>query len=175
MIHRIWKLSEPGEDNLGLAVAPEGLVLGRTPLLERRDASFIVRERHEIQRLLTRAHRMEPAIDRLMSGLATVASALNAKDPCLAHIAAVHLRIPDLPNQIARDEMEAEDVFIKSGGRTSALRRHEVRKASADDPKHPGWPAGTPGDLAANFVRRMARKLTSRRQSKIALRDVSCV
>jgi hypothetical protein len=151
MIHRNWKLSEPGEDNLGLAVAPEGLVLGRTPLLERRDASFIVRERHEIQRLLTSAHGMEPAIDRLMSGLATVASALNAKDPCLAHIAAVQLQIPDLPNQIARDKMEAEDFLIKSRCRTPAWRRHGVRKASPDDPEHPGWPAGTPGGLGGKF------------------------
>jgi hypothetical protein len=34
--------------------------------------------------------------ERLMGGLATVASALNANDRCLARIAAVHLKIPDI-------------------------------------------------------------------------------
>jgi len=112
MIHHIWRLTEPGEDNLGPAITRDGLVSGHTPLLERRGASFVVRERHEIQRLLRWAHGMEPAIDRLMSGLATVASALNADDPCLARIAAVHLRIPDLPDKSARDAMGAEDILI---------------------------------------------------------------
>ena len=37
---RMWRLSEGGEDNLGLACTNEGLVLGRTPLIERRGSSF---------------------------------------------------------------------------------------------------------------------------------------
>jgi hypothetical protein len=73
-----------------------------------------VRDRNEIERLLSRAYRTELTIDRLMSGLATVAAALNANDPCLARIAAVHLRIPDSPDQTGRDGMEAEDIHIKS-------------------------------------------------------------
>ena len=149
MIHRIWRLSEPGENNLGLAMTPDGLVLGHTALLEQRDSSFLVRERREIQRLLSRAYRRDVAVDRLMAGLATVASALNANDPCLARIAAVHLRIPDLPDKSARDAMEAEDVLIKSANWNPVL--HEIRKASPDDPKHPGWPAGTPGGLGGKF------------------------
>jgi hypothetical protein len=151
MIHQVWQLSEPGEDNLGLAITPDGLVLGHTPLLERRDGSFVVRERREIQRLLSCAYRRGVAVERLMSGLATVASALNANDPCLARIAAVHLRIPDLPNKSARDAMAAEDIFIKSADRKSAPQWREIRKASPDDPKHPGWPAGTPGGLGGKF------------------------
>jgi hypothetical protein len=35
------------------------------------------------------------AVDRFTPGLATVASALNANDLCLACIAAVHLKIPE--------------------------------------------------------------------------------
>jgi hypothetical protein len=35
MIHHIWRLSEPGEENLGLAITDDGLVLGHT-LLSRR-------------------------------------------------------------------------------------------------------------------------------------------
>jgi hypothetical protein len=149
MMHQVWQLSEAGEDNLGLAITSDGLVLGHTPLLERRDSSFVVRAPHEIQRLLSRAYRRGVAVDRLMSGLATVASALNANDPCLARIAAVHLRVPNLPNRSARDDMEAEDVLIKSADWKPDLR--EIRKASPDDPKHPGWPAGTPGGRGGKF------------------------
>jgi hypothetical protein len=144
---RMWRLSEAGEDNLGLACTDEGLVLGRTPLIERRDHRFVVRDRDEIEALLTRAYRKNVAADRLMSGLATVAAALNANDPCLARIAAVHLRIPDLPDRSARDIMEVEDILIKCAGTDLS----EIRKASPDDPKHPGWPAGTPGGIGGEF------------------------
>jgi len=143
---RMWRLSEGGEDNLGLACANDGLILGRTPLIERRDRRFVVRDREEIEALLSRAYRKNIAADRLIPGLATVAAALNANDPCLARIAAVHLRIADLPDRSARDGMEAEDILIK---RANAAR--DIHKASPDDPKHPGWPAGTPGGRGGKF------------------------
>lgn len=147
MIHQFWRLSEYGDDNLGLACTNDGLILGRTPLIERRDDRFVVREQNEIERLLSRAYQIGFGVDRLMPGLATVASALNANDPCLARIAAVHLRIPDLPGRTARDDMEAEDILIKSADSEPALHY----KASPDDPKHPGWPAGTPGGRGGKF------------------------
>ena len=59
-----------------------------------------------------------------MAGLTTLASALNANDPGLARIAAVHLRIPDLPSLTARDEMEAADILIKSADWNPALSAH---------------------------------------------------
>jgi hypothetical protein len=86
-----------------------------------------------------------------MPGLAIVASAFNANDPCLARIAAVHLRLPDLTSKAVRDDMEAEDVLIKLAYRKPILYSQEIRKASPDDPKHPGWPAGTPGGLGGKF------------------------
>jgi hypothetical protein len=147
MIYRMWRLSDGGEDNLGLACTNDGLVLGRTPLIERRDHGFVVRDRGEIESLLSRAYRRNIAADRLMPGLATVAAALNANDPCLARIAAVHLRIPELPDQSARDDLEAEDILIKCAGADPC----KINKASPDDPEHPGWPAGTPGGLGGQF------------------------
>jgi hypothetical protein len=150
MIH-IWRLSEGGEDNFGLACTKDGLVLGRTLLVEQRDGSFFVRERSEIERLLRRAYRTDLTVDRLMPGLAIVASALNANDQGLACIAAVHLRLPDLPDRTARDDMEAEDILIKSLNWKSALFSGEIQKASPDDPKHPGWPAGTAGGIGGEF------------------------
>src|ERR1700676_3398035 len=114
MVPHVWRLSEGGEDNLGLACTKDGLVLGRTPLIEQRDLRFIVRERSEIECLLERAYQDSSLADRIMPGLATVAAALNTNDPCLARIAAVHLRVPDLPNQAARDDLEMADTLIKA-------------------------------------------------------------
>ena len=114
MIPKIWRLSENnGDDNLGLACTEQGLVLGRTLLIERRDGRFVVREQSELECLLSLAYGREATAQRLMPELATVVSALNADDQALARIAAVHLRIPDLPDQAARDTMEAADVLIK--------------------------------------------------------------
>jgi hypothetical protein len=36
----MWRLSEAGDDNLGLACCDDGLLLGRTPLIEKRDGRF---------------------------------------------------------------------------------------------------------------------------------------
>jgi hypothetical protein len=57
MVHPIWRLSETGENNLGLACNEEGLVLGRTLLIERRDGRFVARDASDIQRLLSCAYR----------------------------------------------------------------------------------------------------------------------
>jgi hypothetical protein len=115
------------------------LLLGRTPLIEHRNGRFAVREGSEIEHLFSRAYRAELPLERLMAGLTTVASALNANDPGLARIAAVHLRIPDLPSLTARDEMEAADILIKSADWNPAL--HPRTGA----PPNPGWfaPSGT--------------------------------
>jgi hypothetical protein len=144
MTYQFWHLSEAGPDNLGLACTDDGLLLGRTPLIERRDGRSVVRERDEIERLLKRAYPGEPAVHRLMAGLATVASALNANDQCLARIAAVHLKIPDLPNQAARNALEAEDWLIKyarDGG--SSIDWNPALHPRAGTPPNPGWLAPT--------------------------------
>jgi hypothetical protein len=134
---RMWRLTDVGEDNLGLACTDDGLSLGRTPLIERRGSNFVVRDRGEIQRLLSRAYRTEVTVDRLISGLASVASALEADDQCLARIAAVHLQLPDLPDRAARDSMEAEDSLIKLGDWNPALHPR------IGTPPNPGWFAPT--------------------------------
>lgn len=148
MFHPIWRLSETGENNLGLACNEEGLVLGRTLLIERRDGRFVVRDANDIRRLLSRAYRTQVDASSLMGGLATVAAALNANDLLLARIAAVHLRIPDLPDQAARDALEAEDRLVKE------VRGSLVAKNGGWDPAqhpragtapNPGWFAPTDG------------------------------
>jgi len=192
-VHQVWRLSEYCEGNLGLACTEDGLILGRTALIERQGTKFAVRERIEIERLLSRAYGANLAVDRLLPGLATVTAALNANDPGLARIAAVHLRIPDLPDQAARDRLEAEDILIKSFDRDSAAHASDatrpdpdgaafgygsfpldppesVYKASPDDPKHPGWPAGTEGGRGGQFRPKDASELTQKVKSVIARR-----
>lgn len=138
-MHAVWRLSEAGPDNLGLACTDDGLLLGRTPLIERRDRRFVVRERNEIERLLKGAFPQHTAFDRIMPGLEMVASALNANDACLARIAAVHLKIPDLPSFSARDGMEIEDRLIKSVDWNPDLHPR------TGTPPNPGWFAPTDG------------------------------
>jgi hypothetical protein len=143
MTYHMWRLSEAGPDNLGLASADDGLLLGGTPLIERRDGRFVVRDRDEIERLLRRGHRYIGEADRLMPGLATVARALNTGDRCLARIAAVHLKLPDLPNQEARDAMEAEDSLIKYARDGGGIDWNPALHPRAGTPPNPGWFAPT--------------------------------
>src|SRR5262249_42945938 len=148
MIYPYWRLSEVGPHNLGLACTDDGLLLGHTSLIERRGGCYVVRPRHEIERLLKRAYHGERPLDRLMSGLATVASALNANDQALARIAAVHLQIPDLLSPTVRDALAAEDALIKyardegSGGATWNPALHP----RTGSPPNPGWFAPTDGE-----------------------------
>lgn len=130
---QIWRLGEAGPDNLGLAFTEDALVLGRTPLIERRSGRYVVRDRMEIERLLKRAYNREPAADWLMTGLATIAAALNANDQCLARIAAVHLKIPNLADVASREAIEVEDALIKSADWNPDLHPR------AGVPPNPGW------------------------------------
>jgi hypothetical protein len=152
MIPKVWRLSEnSGHDNLGLACTEQGLVFGRTLLIERRDARFVVRERGELEHLLGCAYRTKVNVDRLMPGLATVAAALNVNDQGLARIAAVHLRIPDLPDRVARDAMEAADVLIKS------VDWNPAQHPRAGTPPNPGWFAPMDGAGSESFSTRTAQ------------------
>ena len=49
-------------------------MLGHTPLIERRDGRFIVRDQSEIECLLSRAYRGALPLQRLMEGFANVAT-----------------------------------------------------------------------------------------------------
>jgi hypothetical protein len=158
MIPKIWRLSENiGDDNLGLACTEQGLVLGRTLLIERRDGRFVVREQSELECLFSLAYGREATAQRLMPGLATVASALNADDQALARIAAVHLRIPDLPDQAARDAMEAMDVLIKYARDEGGGDWNPALHPRAGTPPNPGWFAPTGGASSESFSTRTAQ------------------
>jgi hypothetical protein len=55
-MHQMWRLSEAGPRNLGLACTDDGLLLGGTSLIEHRDGRFVVRARDDIERLLKCAY-----------------------------------------------------------------------------------------------------------------------
>jgi hypothetical protein len=78
------------------------------------------------------------------------------------------LRIPDLPNQAARDALEAKDRLIKQAHLRPLPK--ELHKASPDDPKHPGWPAGAKAVAADNFVRKTERRSSSSKRQRSGLR-----
>jgi hypothetical protein len=151
MIHRIWRLSETSApNNLGLACTDQGLLLGRTPLIDRRDGRFVVRERDAIEQLLSHAYRTNYSASRIMPGLATVAAALNAGDQGLARIASVHLRLPDLPDRVARDAMEAMDVLLKYARNESGGDWNPALHPRTGTPPNPGWFAPTDGDQSSS-------------------------
>jgi hypothetical protein len=148
MIYPIWRLSDCTPDNLGLAFTDDGLLLGRTPLIERRDGRFIVREPAEIARLVKYSFPSGVAVERLMPGLARIAAALNANDQALARIAAVHLQIPDLPSLTKRNAVIAEDALIKyerdEGGVTGS-NWNPALHPRVGTPPNPGWFAPVDG------------------------------
>ncbi len=133
----VWRLSQGGERCLGPFCDADGLFLGRTPLLERAGDRFVVRDRRELERVMSAAYGCNVALESRMGGLRAVAKALNAGDLCRATIAAVMLQIPDLPGYAARRQLEAEDRLVK------AERAAWAKMAAPFDPEeHPRWPSG---------------------------------
>jgi hypothetical protein len=127
----LWRLSIAGDGNLGLCCNQEGLFLGRTPLIEHRAGCYIARPRSELERLF-KGSSAGADLDRLSRGLSVVKSALDARNLCLAQIAAVQLRVPDLTDFLARTELETEDRLIKFERGGDVLAR-----AGCDPDKHP--------------------------------------
>lgn len=138
---RLWRLSMGGHENLGLCCTEEGLFLGRTPLIERCGGAYVVRPQADLDRLFGRAYGGEASAAWVMPGLVTIATALGQNNLALAQIAAVHLRVPDLPDTLARTSVEAEDLLIKRGG----AGWNEARHPRTGTPPNPGWFAPNPG------------------------------
>lgn len=150
----LWKLGDGGSRSLALSCTGDGLFLGGTPLIERRGVRYELRPRVELERLFVRAGRAESEIDRLLPGFRVVAAALDERDLSLAQIAAVQLRVSDLPDEIARRSLAAEDRLIKAE-RDEMLARagwDPSEHPRAGVPPNPGWFAPTGGSSAAGAV-----------------------
>jgi hypothetical protein len=147
MIHLMWRLGEDTPDNLGLVFTDDGLLLGRTPLIERRGGRFVVREPSEIARLLMYSFPQGCPVERIIPGLARIALALNTNDQATARFAAVHLQIPDLPNVTKRNAMIAQDALIKyARGEGGASDWNPALHPRTGVPPNPGWFATTDSD-----------------------------
>lgn len=123
------------------------MFLGRTALIERHSGLYKLREQAELEGLFARAYGRGATLDELMPRLGMVAVALSERNLCLAQIAAVHLRLPDLSDMIARGAMEAEDALIKPQGGELLARGgwDPAEHPRAGVPPNPGWFAPTGG------------------------------
>jgi hypothetical protein len=151
----LWSLSAPGDGNLGLCCNEHGLCLGRTPLIECRAGCYIVRPRSDLERLFKRSSAGAD-LDRLWRGLLVVKSALDANNFCLAQIAAVQLRVPDLTDFLARAELETEDRLIEFERGGDVLARAgwdpDMHPRTGTRP-NPGWFAPTEGSSPEGSAR----------------------
>jgi len=153
------------------------LFLAGTPLIERRAGRYALRPRADLERLLGRAYGEEINLDRLMPGFPVVASALAENNLCLAQIAAVQLRVPDLPDRVARRGMEAEDLLIKRSPRGEDDRLARTGWDSAEHPRagvppNPGWFA--PPTALAAVRHRLPRRRTSAHRRKCSIAWLRC-
>lgn len=145
---QFWRLSA-GD---GLCCTADGVFLAGAALLDRREGRWAARPLPEVERLLRRAYGGAIGAEGVMRGLAVVASALGENNLCLAQIAAVRLRLPDLPDRAARCGIEAEDRLIACERAAEALARaarDPAKHPRAGVPPNPGWFAPTGGPDAA--------------------------
>lgn len=152
----MWRLSAGGGSNLGLCCTEDGLCLGRTPLIERSAGGYVVRPRTDLDRLL-KCSSAAADLEGLMRGLRAVKSALDENNLPLAQIAAVQLRIPDLPGFHARALLEGEDRLLKAECGNDLLARADWdpgQHPRAGTPPNPGWfaPSGGPNSEGAARV-----------------------
>ena len=90
-----------------------------------------------------------------MPGSRVVAAALGERNLCLAQIAAVQLRLPDLSDDMVRSSLEAADRLIKSARGDDRLARggwDPAEHARAGVPPNPGWFAPAEGQAPTEIA-----------------------
>jgi hypothetical protein len=113
---REFKIAGPKGDGRHAYLNENGVFIGRgTPLLEKdADGRWRPRQRQLLESLLTKGYGGEVDLESRMSGLRSVAAALNKGDIGLARIALVLAQFPPLPNAEGGCEMaEAYSLFVK--------------------------------------------------------------
>lgn len=164
-----YRLEAP-DHPYGMSCDANGPALGPIRLLAKTAGGFEPRPIDELQSIFeaTFAHPFD--CSGLLKGLRAVAGALNDGDLARAMMATLLLRLPPL------NEEEA----IRARNAVAMV------KAAVDDPKHPGWPKGTPDGRGGKFrpknvemseevvqeARRRLARLVARRLIRAALRRV---
>lgn len=99
----MFKLAERRGDASGPYCGPEGLYLGPSPLIAKFGGSFRLRASDEIAALIEAAYGMPIEVKRLLPRLRLAAEALQRGEIAQAMIAAVQLRLGEIPeNRLAR-------------------------------------------------------------------------
>jgi hypothetical protein len=129
-----YRLSAAG-DPAGIICDEQGPALGPIRFLEKAAMGWAPRRAEELNAILgwTFGHPMN--CERLLPGLQAIAKALNGGEIARAMIATQFLHLSPLDDRQSRRAAEAVAML----------------KAAADDPKHPGWPAGTPNQRGGKF------------------------
>jgi hypothetical protein len=136
---------------LGVSCDENGLFVGGVPLLEFRGMSgfeqWQPRTVSDLNRDLGARYGLPVEFNMKISGLTTIARALNRGDIIHAQIATLHLRIPDPP--IQRNSLQTQSEIINLAWQ---LQFSGFLKAEWDPAKHPRWPAGSAGGIGGEFA-----------------------
>jgi hypothetical protein len=119
----------------GVSCDELGPALGPIRFLEKTITGFAPRPINELNAMLGWTIGRRVDCHDILPGLQTIARALNGGELARAMIATQFLHLETLSNSQAR---RAANVVA-------------LLKAAPDDPKHPGWPAGTSDDRGGKF------------------------
>jgi hypothetical protein len=136
----------------GVSCDVAGVFVGAVPLLEscRSCGGFQkwrLRPLDEINRDLSRSYGVPVDFGAKMQGLAAIAGALDRGDLLHAHIATLHLEIPDPPALSKGAQSATELVALAKELHASAMLERDW-----DPAKHPRWPAGSPDSIGGRFA-----------------------
>lgn len=130
----VSKLASPG-DIRGVSCDADGAFLGAIPLLEKRGDNWRVRSVAALNKQFSARFGVLVDFTSKLDGLTVIASALNNKNIVKARIAAVQLRLPEIPIRSRLDSQTATEVALK-------LFDAGILSKSWESEKHPRWPAG---------------------------------
>jgi hypothetical protein len=136
----------------GVSCDQTGLFVGAVPLLEpcRNCAGFQKwrpRPMDELNRDLSNRYGVPVQFDAKVEALAAIARALDRGDLLHAHIATLHLQIPD-PPLFANAAQSASEVNALA----KQLHASGLLKRGWDPSKHPRWPAGSLDSVGGRFA-----------------------
>jgi hypothetical protein len=135
----------------GVSCDRAGLFVGAVPLLEpcRNCAGFQkwrLRPIDELNRDLSKGYGVPVEFDGKIEAIAKIAGALDRGDLLHAHIATLHLQIPDPP--LANTVQSASELVALA----KQLHASGLLKRGWDPAKHPRWPAGSADSVGGRFA-----------------------
>jgi hypothetical protein len=133
-VHKLASAENPW----GVSCNAQGVSVGPVPLLERTHGNaWRPRSVAALSADLSRYYDIPVDLGSKVEGIATVASALNENNLVKAKIAAVHLRLPDIPPHPIPRRRSAEVVEL-----ALQLFGTGILSKTWDPEKHPRWPSG---------------------------------